>query len=175
MRSFAFVVVSFFAANAYAQEDLSARSLNKVGRAKNVSERLSGLRAVCNTIRPVNGNELLYKSEISPHITSGDVRASGPTLVCGKVCPASWPADLYYSDGTLAAKLGYYSVWNVTGRPRAYCGAGGAPACSNSTLVRESRRRGRDGQLYLQTSAKKSGTKTVCYRVWPLGRTGSPQ
>jgi hypothetical protein len=161
------------ASSAVAQEGLSARSLRKARRAGN--ESVAAFRAVCSAVRPVTGNDLLYKSEISPHINKGDVRASGPTLVCGRVCPSRWPANLYYSDGALAARLGYYGTWEVTGRPRAYCGAGGAPRCSNSVLSREARRRGRDGSLYLQVSTQASGSKTICYRVKPIGRTGSPQ
>jgi hypothetical protein len=153
---------------------LSARSLRKMARGWNVARAGGNFKNVCASVRSVSGSEFLYKSDISHHISPGDARAAGPTLICNRVCPATFPANLYFSDGTLAAKLGYYGRWNLTGKPRAYCAAGGAPACSNSTIARNSRASGRDGNVYLQVSRSKTGSGTVCYRVRPLGRTGSP-
>lgn len=126
---------------------------------------------LCPTVRTEVGNAFLYKIEISNHINRGDPRASGPTLICNRECPSSFPASLYYSDGTLAAKLGYYGVWNVTRRPRAYCAAGGAPKCSNRDIQNGARARGRDGNVYLSM-----GRSRVCYRINPrVARTGVAQ
>jgi hypothetical protein len=126
----------------------------------------------CKTVRSVTGREFLYKSEISDHISSTDRRATGPTFICNQVCPSGFPISVFYSDGTLAARLGYYGTWNVTGKPRAYCAAGGTPQCFNSRISRDSRRSGRDGKLYVRT---RTGSNSVCYRVNPLGRTGNPR
>lgn len=153
------------ALDAVAQDGMNARSLRKMSRGANRAN--GGLAAVCPTVKSVTGREFLYKSEISNHISKGDARSSGPTLVCNRICPA-FPAPLYYSDGVQAARLGYYGRWKVTGKSRGYCAAGGVPACSNNTLSRNSRARRRDGKLYLKIN------KTTCYRVNPVGRTGSP-
>jgi hypothetical protein len=123
---------------------------------------------VCQTTyAKVLPKQFLYKSELSTHITGPDVRKEGPTLVCGSVCPTSWPAEVYYSDGSLATRLGYYGTYAGNGKPRAYCGVGGVPKCNNRKLARDSTRKLRDGYLYLKT---KPGT---CYRVNVVGRTGS--
>ncbi len=158
------IACALVAVDAVAQEGMNARSLRKMSRG--TARANGGLAAVCPKVKSVTGREFLYKSEISHHISKGDARASGPTLVCNRICP-KFPAPLYYSDGVEAARLGYYGRWNVTGKSRAYCAAGGAPACSNSTLSRNARARGRDGKLYLRIN------KTTCYRVNPVGRTGS--
>jgi hypothetical protein len=130
------------------------------------------LKDVCKTVRNVTGREFLYKSEISNHIPSSDRRATGPTFICNQVCPSSWPLSVFYSDGTLAARLGYYGTWNVTNKPRAYCAAGGTPQCYNSRISQNSRRSGRNGSLYVRT---RSGSDSVCYKVRPIGRTGNPR
>lgn len=130
------------------------------------------LAGVCKTVRNVSGREFLYKSEISNHIPNNDRRATGPTFICNQVCPSGWPMSVFYSDGTLAAKLGYYGRWNVTNKPRAYCAAGGTPQCFNSRISQNSRRNGRDGKLYVRTT---SGANSVCYKVNPVGRTGNPR
>lgn len=152
--------------------DGEARAGRKLAR-RQTAATSAAFRDVCASVRNVTGREFLYKSEISHHISNGDRRASGPTLICNRVCPPRFPANLYYSNGALAARLGYYGTWHVTGKARAYCAAGGAPACSNSTLTRRARKL--DGNLYLQTSRATNGEKTVCYRVKPLGRTGNPK
>jgi hypothetical protein len=152
--------------------DAGARATRKLAR--HTTAAASGaFENVCATVKNVTGNEFLYKSEISHHISGGDKRASGPTLICNRVCPPRFPVNLYYSNGALAARLGYYGTWRVTGKARAYCAAGGAPSCSNSTLIRNARKL--DGNLYLQTSRATSGSETVCYRVKPMGRTGNPK
>jgi hypothetical protein len=160
------MICALVTVDASAQEGMSSRSLRKMARGAPRAQG-GGLAGVCPTVKPVTGKEFLYKSEISHHISKGDARSSGPTLVCNRVCP-KFPAPLYYSDGTEAARLGYYGRWNVTGKARAYCAAGGAPACSNSALNRNARARGRDGKLYLKING------STCYRVNPIGRTGSP-
>jgi hypothetical protein len=159
------VACTLVVGDAVAQDGMNARSLRKMSRG--TARANGGLAAVCPTVKSVTGREFLYKSEISNHISKGDARASGPTLVCNRVCP-KFPAPLYYSDGAQAARLGYYGRWKVTGKSRGYCAAGGAPACSNSTLSRNARARGRDGKLYLKVNS------TTCYQVSPVGRTGSP-
>jgi hypothetical protein len=135
--------------------------------AERVARVSSGLSRACPTVKTVTGNEFLYKSELSQHISSGDPRATGPTFICNRLC-GSFPMPILYSDGTEAARLGYYGTWRVTGKPRAYCGAGGVPTCSNSTLSSQSRRRGRNGKLYVKIN------RNTCYQVNPVGRTGSP-
>jgi hypothetical protein len=130
------------------------------------------LKDVCKTVKNVSGREFLYKSEISNHIPSSDRRASGPTFICNQVCPSGWPISVFYSDGTVAARLGYYGTWNVTNKARAYCAAGGTPQCYNSRISRDSRRNGRNGKLYVRT---KTGSNSVCYTVAPVGRTGNPR
>jgi hypothetical protein len=136
------------------------------------STAYADLKSECKTVRSVSGREFLYKSEISNHIPTTDRRASGPTFICNQVCPSSWPISVFYSDGTLAAKLGYYGTWNVTNKPRAYCAAGGTAQCYNSRISRDSRRNGRNGRLYVRTT---NGTNSVCYNVSPVGRTGNPR
>ncbi len=161
--SVAVVSLAFAGVNASAQEGLGERSLRKMARG--TAGARGGFRAVCPQVKGVS-NEFLYKSTISHHISSGDARASGPTLICNRLCP-SFPASVLYSDGSQATRLGYYGRWNVSGKARAYCGAGGVPVCSNSTLARNARARGRDGKLYVKIGS-------TCYRVNPVGRTGTP-
>jgi hypothetical protein len=147
----AVMAFALVAVDVSAQEGLSERSLRKMSRG--TARAGGGLKAVCRNIRGVS-NEFLYKSQISNHISAGDPRAS-------------FPASVLYSDGSLATRVGYYGRWNVTGKARAYCGAGGVPVCSNATLARNSRARGRDGKLYVKIGS-------TCYRVNPVGRTGTP-
>lgn len=159
------IVSALTAVSASAQEGMPARSLRKMARG--LVGANGGLAVACPTVKAVTGREFLYKSEISKHITNADPRSSGPTLICNRVCP-KFPAPIYYSDGVQAARLGAYGRWKVTGKLRAYCAAGGVPACSNATLSRNARARGRDGKLYLKVDSN------TCYRVNPTGRTGSP-
>lgn len=144
----------------------SLRALNNMSRkgAPNVSTM--SLATVCPTVKNVTGNDFLWKSEISNHINPGDARASGPTFICGRICASKFPMNFYYSDGTLAGKVGYYGTYRANGRPRAYCAAGGAPKCSIADIAKKSKQSGRNGRLYLQLS------RTTCYKVLPLGRTG---
>jgi hypothetical protein len=153
----------------------TTRAERKLARSRRGGSKIRSFRQVCAQVKNVTGSEFLYKSEISSHIPRGDARAAGPTLICNRMCPKRFPASLFYSDGSLAAKVGYYGRWNVTGKTRAYCAAGGAPACNVRALASDARRRGRDGSLYLQMSRSTEGKGTLCYRVRPLGRTGSPK
>ena len=146
----------------------SVRSLNKMARGGDPLVSMLALGDVCPTVKTVTGPEFLWKSEISKHIPSSDKRSTGPTFICNKVCPKKWPLNVYYSDGGQAAKLGYYGTYNATGKPRAYCGAGGTAQCFISRINTASKTSGRDGFVYLKTSDK------TCYKVKPLGRTGRP-
>lgn len=172
VRICSIIALSLFAAGeSVAQDGLSNRSLQKMSRAGDPTASIQGLSDVCGTIRQVTGREFLWKSTISDHINQGDPRASGPTFICNQICP-SFPMSFFYSDGTLAGLVGYYGKWNVSGKSRGYCAAGGAPRCFISQINTNSRRSGRDGYVYLQTN-KRTGNK-VCYKVRPLGRTGNP-
>lgn len=131
------------------------------------------LARVCSTVLDVLENEFLWKSQISRHINSGDPRATGPTFICNTVCARRFPFSVYYSDGTLAATMGYYGIFSGNGRPRAYCAAGGAPQCFVEQIAAAASENGRDGNVYLQLSGKRKPPKSFCYRVAPLGRTGS--
>lgn len=144
----------------------SIRSLNNMSRKGSPTVSMMSLGAVCPTIKTVKGNDFLWKSEISNHIGSQDPRASGPTLVCGRICASRFPVSFFYSDGVEAGKLGYYGTYNGNGQPRAYCSVGGAPKCSILDISKKSTQAGRDGYLYLRLS------RTTCYKVRPLGRTG---
>ena len=145
---------------------IDKRTLRKAARKK---VNTSALSAVCSNTTPLSG--LLIKSEISHHINRGDPRASGYTLVCGKRC-VQFIADFYYCDGSKAGSFGYYGRWNVTGKPRAYGAAGGAPAHSVNAIRAAARRKGCGTNLYLKTSRK---AKTSCLS-WNANasRTGSP-
>jgi len=145
----------------------SVRSLNKMSRRGEATVSMQSLAAVCPTVKTVTGREFLWKSEISNHISSKDPRASGPTFICNKVCPTTWPMNFYYSDGVKAGSVGYYGLYRVTKKPRAYCAVKGARKCFVSRIAANSRLAGRDGKLYLKTS------DTTCYKVNPVGRTGS--
>lgn len=153
-----------------AQEGLSTRSVQKMSRSGDGTAGVMGLGQVCKTVRQVTGREFLWKSEISHHISPGDPRATGPTFICNQICP-TFPMSFYYSDGDLAGAVGYYGRWNVSGKARAYCAAGGTRQCFISQINTNSRRRGRDGYVYLQT--RKAAGNTVCYKVRPVGRTGN--
>jgi len=146
----------------------SVRSLNKMSRRGEPTVSIQSLAAVCPTVKQVTGNEFLWKSEISKHISTRDPRAAGPTFICNRLCPKKWPMNFYYSDGVKAGTVGYYGIYRGTGKSRAYCAAGGAPRCSIRQIATKSKRSGRDGTLYLKLS------NSVCYQVNPVGRTGRP-
>jgi len=146
----------------------SVRSLNKMARRGDPLVSMLALAAVCPSVKTVTGSEFLWKSEISHHIYPTDKRAAGPAFICNKVCPKKWPLNIYYSDGTRAARLGYYGTYRTTGKPRAYCATKGAPACSIETISKDSKATGRDRCVYLKTS------DNTCYQVKPVSRTGRP-
>jgi hypothetical protein len=144
----------------------SLRALNNMSRKGSPTVSQMSLGTVCPTVKNVTGNDFLWKSEISNHISQGDPRTSGPTFICGRICASKFPMNFYYSDGTPAGRVGYYGTYRANGRPRAYCAAGGAPKCSIADIAKKSKQSGRNGLLYLKLS------QTACYKVQPLGRTG---
>jgi hypothetical protein len=146
----------------------STRSLTKMSRRGDASVSMRSRAKVCPTVKKLTGSEFLWKSEISKHISSRDPRASGPTFICNRLCPKTWPMNFYYSDGVKAGAVGYYGIYRGTGKARAYCAAGGAPKCFVQKLSANSKRAGRDGKLYLKLS------NSTCYQVNPVGRTGRP-
>ena len=144
----------------------SLRALTKMSRRGDPGVSMQSLASVCPTVKTVTGREFLWKSVISNHIPSNDPRHSGPTFICNKVCPPSWPMNFYYSDGTKAGAVGYYGTYAATGKARAYCAVKGARKCSIARIAATANAAGRDGKVYLKTS------NSVCYQVNPLGRTG---
>jgi hypothetical protein len=145
----------------------SLRSLNKMSRRGDATVSMQSLESVCPIVKKVTGREFLWKSQISDHISNKDPRASGPTFICNKLCPKTWPMNFYYSDGVKAGAVGYYGVYRVTKKPRAYCAVKGARKCFVSRIAANSKLAGRDGKVYLKIS------DTTCYQVNPLGRSGS--
>ncbi|MEN9846365.1 MAG: hypothetical protein RIS36_1512 [Pseudomonadota bacterium] len=145
----------------------SPRSLTKMSRRGDPTVSMQSLATVCPTVKKVTGREFLWKSQISDHISSQDPRSTGPTFICNKLCPKTWPMNFYYSDGMQAGAVGYYGVYRVTKRPRAYCAVKGARKCFVSRIATNSNLAGRDGKVYLKIS------DTTCYQVPPIGRTGS--
>jgi hypothetical protein len=144
----------------------SPRSLQKMARGADPLVSMFALGDVCPTVKNVTGREFLWKSQISNHIPSSDKRSTGPTFICGKICPTSFPLSFFYSDGSKAGEVGKYGIYNGNGQPRAYCGSGGTRTCSIKRIDANSKISGRDGFLYVKTS------NDTCYRVRPLGRTG---
>ena len=142
-----------------------SRTVRKLLRAG----KKGNLAAVCPSIASFRGGQGLIKSEISKHISPSDPRASGYTLVCGSLCPSSFPASFYYSDGTLAGKFGYYGRYSGNGRPRAYCGAGGAPVCSTSAIYSRARGLRTGSSLYLKLNSR----QCISFSGAPGARNGS--
>ena len=139
-------------------EGLNAREARLFTRAAKAKPKaVSKLKKLCKKIITLRPGQALIKSQISAHIPRGDARASGYTFVCGSLC-ASFPAPFYYSDGTLAGKLGYYGRYSANGRPRAYCAAGGAPRCSVSSIYAKARRKKTGSYLYLKSNS------TTCFK-----------
>jgi hypothetical protein len=121
---------------------------------------------ICKSTAPLKG--ALLKNAYPGHISKNDPRASGFAFVCGSDCARSFPVSAFFSDGTLAFKLGYYGRWEGNGQPRAYCGTNGAPSCPVGTVVRQSRQAGRDGKVYLHFGGGS------CRSATPGVRTGNP-
>jgi hypothetical protein len=128
--------------------------------------RTSTLAAQCPTVKQAR---LLVKSEASNHISSGDARATGYTLVCAADCPAGFPATFLYCDGSEAGKLGYYGTFSGNGRPRAYGAAGGAKQHFVSQIARTSKKKGCGNILYLKM---RSGANGWCSPFYSVGRSG---
>lgn len=147
-------------------EGLNARSIRKLARARSGKVKTKALNTVCKKIS--NLQHALMKNTAGGHISSADPRYPGISLICGSDCARSFPVNAYYSDGNLAFKLGYYGKWSGNGKPRAYCGAGGAPACYASSVKTNARRSGRDGYVYLHFGNKS------CRKARPGERNGSP-
>lgn len=142
-----------FTGNAFAADypaGVSPRTLRKLMRSP---AKASALSSVCKSTFTLRSGQGLIKSQISHHIPSGDARAAGYTFICGSIC-ASFPATIYYSDGTQAARVGYYGTYHGNGKPRAYCAAGGAAPCSVSTVSSNARRKRTGASLYLKINSR---------------------
>lgn len=157
-----FSLVFFMAASSvYAADSaLSARSQRKMAR-KNITPK--AFADVCKKVTPLK--YALLKNAWPGHIQRSDSRASGFAFVCGADCPKRFPVSAYYSDGTLAFKLGYYGRWEGNGKPRAYCGTGGVGTCSASSITKAAKRK--DGKIYLDFGNKS------CRSATPGQRNGS--
>ena len=142
---------------ASADEASEERSLNRsrtmVRFQREPAKRIAtkSFASVCKKVAPISG--FLLKNAYPGHIQKSDPRASGFALVCARSCPRKFPVSVYYSDGALAFRLGYYGRWNGNGQPRAYCGAGGVGTCSVSRVTTNARRSSsggkRDGKIYI--------------------------
>ncbi len=149
----------------------TTKGTNKGGNSNTTSNGGSGgtsvkaLRNICNAVHPLRN--ALLKNVLPGHISPTDNRAPGFALICGSDCTSAWPVNAYYSDGGRAFSLDKYGIWDGNGKPRAYCAVGRAPQCSVSSVVRESKRKGRDGRVYLHFGGKS------CRAAIPGQRNGS--
>ena len=147
----------------------SSRELRAARKEARQTIRPRSVSSVCSSSRPLSG--LLVKSQISHHINSGDPRAAGYTLVCGRSC-VQFIADFYYCDGSKAGSFGYYGTWSGNGKARAYGAAGGAPAHSVRAIQATARKKKCGSTLYLKTQRK---AKAACLTFNAFSaRTGSP-
>ena len=156
MRFFKALTVSAVLASALIviSTDASAeRAVRRTARAKTTT-----LADVCTKITPLGG--MLIKVTAGGHISGADARNSGYSLICGSSC-ASLPANIYHCDGSLAFRVGYYGRYAENGRPRAYCAAGGAPACYVTRVRARSKALKCNGAGYLDLDGR-LGKK--CYR-----------
>ena len=144
-------------------QGINPRTIRKAKRAKQ-KPNAGDLSKVCKNIRPFSG--ALLKNAWPGHIQRSDPRAPGFALVCASLCPRKFPASAYYSDGSLAFRLGYYGLWEGNHRPRAYCGAGGVGSCSASGVSSAARKSGRDGYVYVDFGAG------LCLKAKPGIRNG---
>ncbi len=142
----------------------SIRKLERKASKKGGKVNVTSLADVCPSVQPMSG--ALMKNAYPGHIQRTDPRASGFAFICGSSCPSKFPVSAYYSDGTLAFKLGYYGRWSGNGKPRAYCSVG-VPRCSVKKVVRDSKTSGRDGKVYL------TWTSTSCRSATPGVRNSS--
>lgn len=163
------ITVGFFAGSAFADVSNSSRELRAARKEARQTIRPRSVSSICSSSRPLSG--LLVKSQISHHISGGDPRAAGYTLVCGRTC-VQFIADFYYCDGTKAGSFGYYGRWNGNGKARAYGAAGGAPAHSVRAIQAVARKKKCGSTLYLKTQRK---AKAACLTFNAFSaRTGSP-
>lgn len=136
------------------------------------TEGTGPLAGVCAHYSPVEFPQMLIKSQASGHISGGDPRSTGYSLMCGTQCPVNTrKADIYYADGTYAASVGIYSIWGATNKPRMYGGAGAAAPHNARKIARRAKSLG-NGKLYLQVSRARTGSNTFCKEFNPTGRNG---
>ena len=147
-------------------EGASARTVRKLIRG---AKKKSSLAKVCPSITSFGPGQGLIKSQISHHISPGDPRATGYTYVCCSQCAAAFPVTIYYSDGTQAGRFGYYGRYSANGKPRAYCGAGGVPPCSVSSIYARARGLRTGSDLYLKLNSR----QCVRFNGAPGARNGS--
>ena len=114
---------------------------------------------ICTEVKPLTSG--LLKNTSPGHILAPDPRSYGFAYICGyRDCPKRWPTKVFYSDGTLAFRLGYYGTWSANGKPRAYTGTYGAPKVYVNKIVKRSKIKGkdgikRDGKVYIAIGNKK--------------------
>ena len=126
---------------------------------------------ICTEVKPLTSG--LLKNTWPGHIYPPDPRSYGFAYICGsRDCPRRWPARVYFSDGTLAFRLGYYGIWSGNGKPRSYTGTYGAPKVYVKNIVTKSKRKGKDGikrngKVYIAIGNKK------CRSAIPGKRNGS--
>jgi hypothetical protein len=162
-------ILAILADTSHADLRSSSREVRAARKEARQTTRPRSVSSVCSSSRPLSG--LLVKSQISHHISSGDPRAAGYTLVCGRSC-VQFIADFYYCDGTKAGSFGYYGRWNGNGKARAYGAAGGAPAHSVRAIQATARKKRCGSTLYLKTQRK---AKAACLTFNAFSaRTGSP-
>lgn len=163
------LLVSSLPEQGFAQSSITGREIRAARKDARQTVRPRNISSVCSSTKPLSG--LLVKSEISHHINSGDPRAAGYTLVCGRSC-VQFIADFYYCDGTKAGSFGYYGRWDGNGKPRAYGASGGAPAHNVRSIQAVARKKKCGSNLFLKTSRSK---KSACLSFNAFAsRTGSP-
>lgn len=163
------LVISSLPSQGFAQSSISGRDIRAARKEARQNVRPRTISSVCSSTKPLSG--LLVKSQISHHINSGDPRAAGYTLVCGRSC-VQFIADFYYCDGTKAGSFGYYGRWDGNGKARAYGAAGGAPAHSVRSIQAVARKKKCGSNLFLKTSRS---AKSACLSFSAFAsRTGSP-
>lgn len=133
------------------------------------------LSNVCASIDQMDNGEMLIKSEISKHISKGDRRASGYTVVCASKCLARGRAAVpfFYSNGEVAGYVArYLPNFSGNGKRRFYGGVGAAPQHFASQIAAYADTLETGGMLYMQTSKSESGERTTCMEFNPRGRNG---
>lgn len=114
--------------------------------AKKKKPSASALSSVCKNVSNLSG--LLVKITAGGHISRGDSRYSGWSIICAGRC-VSFPAKVYHCDGSTAWNMGYYGRWAGNGKARGYCASGGASACSVSSTRSVNRQKKCQGAVYL--------------------------